>query len=82
MVVGFWHRVKNPCIRRQPSGYLFTTHCVGIRIFKFHGFWTIQFSAPLVFVVLNMKCVNKKSSSGSSRVNAKYISVLKNIISN
>ena len=37
---------------------LLTTHCVGIQIFKFHGFWTIQFPAPLVFVALNVKCVD------------------------
>ena len=58
MVVGFWHRVKNPFIPRQPSKSLLTAHCVGIRVFKFHRFWTIQFPAPLVFVLLNMKCVN------------------------
>lgn len=58
VVVGFWHRVENPFIPRQPGECLLTTHCVGIRIFKFHRFWTIQFPAPLVFVVLNVKCVD------------------------
>ena len=56
VVVGFRNRVKNPFIPRQPSECLLTAHCVGIQVFKFHGFWTIQFPAPLVF--LNMKCVN------------------------
>ena len=43
VVVGFQHRVKNPFIPRQPSECLLTAHCVGIQVFKFHRFWTIQF---------------------------------------
>ena len=58
VLVGFWHRVKDPLVPRQPSKCLLTSHCVGIRVLEFHSFWTIQFPAPLVFMVLDMKCVS------------------------
>ena len=51
VVVGFWHRVENPFIPRQPGECLLTTHCVGIRIFKF-----LDYTVPCTACLCGSEC--------------------------